>query len=99
MHALIEQHRQAIQQLAHQRGNSLMSQRDDNVYIEHMLECISWIEEHTKRGREHFFDSRLVQECGSEGFADTGRIQSVFVNQAEGTFPVDTLERYIRIFS
>ena len=74
-----------------------MSQRDDAVYIEHMQECISRIRRvHVKRAGT-FFRLKTGTGCGIEEFTDAGRIQSTLVNREKGTFPVDTLERYIWI--
>lgn len=40
-----------------------MSQRDDFVYLEHMLECIACIEEYTGGDAKNFFESRLIQDA------------------------------------
>lgn len=37
--------------------------KDDRVYLEHILRCISRIEEYTAAGRESFFSSHLVQDA------------------------------------
>ena len=37
--------------------------KDDRVYLQHILRCISRIEEYTKGGRDSFFSSTLVQDA------------------------------------
>ena len=37
--------------------------KDDRVYLEHILRCISRIEEYTAAGRESFLSSHLVQDA------------------------------------
>ena len=36
--------------------------KDDRVYLQHILRCISRIEEYTATGRESFFSSHLIQD-------------------------------------
>ena len=36
--------------------------KDDRVYLQHILRCISRIEEYTAAGRESFFSSHLIQD-------------------------------------
>ena len=40
-----------------------MTQKDPQVYIEHMLDCIDRIDEYVDGDREQFFNSRLVQDA------------------------------------
>ena len=37
--------------------------KDDRVYLQHILRCISRIEEYTRGGRDTFFSSTLVQDA------------------------------------
>ncbi len=37
--------------------------KDDKIYLNHVLECIGYIEEFTKDGRETFLQSRLIQDA------------------------------------
>lgn len=37
--------------------------KDDRVYLQHILRCISRIEEYTRGGRDEFFTSSLVQDA------------------------------------
>ena len=37
--------------------------KDDRVYLQHILRCISRIEGYTEGGREAFFSSSLVQDA------------------------------------
>jgi uncharacterized protein with HEPN domain len=37
--------------------------KDDRVYLEHILRCITRIEEYTAGGRESFFASPMVQDA------------------------------------
>ena len=37
--------------------------KDDRVYLQHILRCISRIEEYTMGGRDTFFSSTLVQDA------------------------------------
>jgi uncharacterized protein with HEPN domain len=37
--------------------------KDDRVYLEHILRCVSRIEEYTRAGRESFFASHLIQDA------------------------------------
>jgi uncharacterized protein with HEPN domain len=37
--------------------------KDDRVYIQHILRCISRIEQYTEAGREAFFSSTLIQDA------------------------------------
>ena len=36
--------------------------KDDAVYVQHLLECIARIEQHTKAGRTEFMASTLIQD-------------------------------------
>ena len=36
--------------------------KDDRVYLQHILRCISRLEEYTATGRESFFSSHLIQD-------------------------------------
>ena len=37
--------------------------KDDRVYLEHIIRCISRIEEYTAGGRESFLSSPIVQDA------------------------------------
>jgi len=37
--------------------------KDDRVYVQHILRCISRIQEYTRGGREAFFSSSLIQDA------------------------------------
>jgi uncharacterized protein with HEPN domain len=37
--------------------------KSDQVYLDHILECISWIERFTAEGREAFFKDRKTQSA------------------------------------
>lgn len=37
--------------------------KEDRIYLNHVLECIGYIEEFTKGGREAFLKSRLIQDA------------------------------------
>ena len=37
--------------------------KDDRVYLEHIVRCISRIEEYTAKGREDFFSSSMAQDA------------------------------------
>ncbi len=35
----------------------------DQVYVEHILECLDWIDSHLEEGRDSFFDDRKTQSA------------------------------------
>ena len=37
--------------------------REDSVYLQHIAECIQRIEENTRKGREEFLQSHLLQDA------------------------------------
>jgi uncharacterized protein with HEPN domain len=37
--------------------------KSDRIYLDHILECISWIERFTAEGRETFFTDRKTQNA------------------------------------
>ena len=37
--------------------------KDDIIYIDHILECVHWIERYTAEGREAFFADRKTQSA------------------------------------
>jgi len=37
--------------------------KSDRIYLDHILECISWIEQFTAEGREAFFKDRKTQSA------------------------------------
>lgn len=37
--------------------------KDDKLYLTHILECISNIEDYTSNGRDEFFESTLIQDA------------------------------------
>jgi uncharacterized protein with HEPN domain len=40
-----------------------MSLDKNRVYLEHILECITKIQQYTERGREHFLENDLIQDA------------------------------------
>jgi uncharacterized protein with HEPN domain len=37
--------------------------KNDQIYLDHILECIGWIESFTAEGREAFFKDRKTQSA------------------------------------
>ena len=37
--------------------------KNDRAYLEHIIECINWIESHTAEGRDAFFSDRKTQSA------------------------------------
>ena len=36
---------------------------DERVYIDHILECLQWISDYTKKGKDAFFGDRKTQSA------------------------------------
>ena len=37
--------------------------KDDRIYLQHILRCVSRVEEYTRQGREAFLSSSLIQDA------------------------------------
>jgi len=37
--------------------------KDQRIYLQHIIECIRWIEEYTSIGRDQFLASRMAQDA------------------------------------
>ena len=37
--------------------------KDDRLYLTHIKECISWIEQYTKEGKEKFLEDKKTQDA------------------------------------
>jgi len=37
--------------------------KDQRIYLQHIIECIGWIEEYTSTGRDQFLASRMAQDA------------------------------------
>ncbi|MBP1466235.1 DUF86 domain-containing protein [Candidatus Chloroploca sp. M-50] len=46
--------------------------KDDGLYLTHMLECITQIEEYTRNGKEAFMASRMTQDAVVRNFEIIG---------------------------
>ena len=50
--------------------------KDDEIYLEYILECIDQIQEYAKDGKIYFMESSLIQDAVTRKIANNGRIVS-----------------------